>query len=135
MDDVQHLEHQWRNNHTNLRIFSTACKGWIHKTKTDPTSHCSECHSLLSNNQFKIALRKPVPADENYIFVNRRFQHSILGEHYARAKGLKNLIETAVCYPWLAYFSPLLNCYFTGCETLSICALCGRCIGRQIQGP
>ena len=97
VDDIQHLEHKWRNDHTNLRVFSTTCKGWIHKTATDQTSHCAECHSLLSNNQFIIALRKPVPADENYIYVNHRFQHSILGEQYARTKGLKNLIETAVC--------------------------------------
>ena len=98
VDDVQHLEHQWRNDHTNLRVFSTACKGWIHKTATDPTSHCAECHSLLSNNQFKIALQKPVPVDEIYIYVNHRFQHSILSEHYTQTKGLKNIIETAVCY-------------------------------------
>lgn len=99
VDDVQRLEHQWRNDHTNLRIFSTACKHWIHKTESNPSSHCSECHSLLSNNQFKIALWKPVPTDENYIYVNRRFQHSILGKQYARTKGLKNLIERAVSYP------------------------------------
>ena len=112
VDDIQHLEHQWQNDHTNLCIFSTACKGWIRKAESNPTSHCSECHLLLSNNQFKIALRKPVPADENYIYVNRRFQHSILGEQYARTKGLKNLIKTAVNYPWLVYFSLLLIYYY-----------------------
>ena len=42
--DVQLLDHQWRNDHANLRIFSTGCTRWIHKTETDSAAHCLKCH-------------------------------------------------------------------------------------------
>ena len=94
VDNIQQLEHQWRNNHLNLRVFSTACEHWINN---HGLQHCKKCHLLLSNNKFIIMLRKPTPTDENFIYVNRRFRDSILGEQYVRTKGLKNLVESAVC--------------------------------------
>jgi hypothetical protein len=104
VDDIQQLEHQWRNDHANLRIFATTCERWIEKDWTDRLRHCKKCHLLLSNGKFKVMLRKPVPEDENFIYVNKRFRNSVLGEQYARAKGLKNVIESAVrCKSFMHY--------------------------------
>lgn len=104
VDDIQHLEHQWRNDHANLRVFSTDCKRWIQKKPTEKNSRCDNCQSLLSNNQFRTTLRKPVPADENFRYVNYRFRNSVLGEQYARTKGLKHLVESAVCHIYFFRF-------------------------------
>jgi hypothetical protein len=97
VDDIQQLEHQWWNDHANLHIFSTTCKRWIKKNLTNHLQHCKKCHLLLSNGKFKVMFQKPVSEDKIFIYINKCFHNSVLGEHYTRAKGLKNLIESVVC--------------------------------------
>ena len=98
-------EHQWRNDHENLRVFSTSCS---HEVKSsDPVGlnnvpPCGPCSSLLSNNNFKSALSVPVPLNKHYIHINYWFRNRHLGHLYARTKGLKILIEAEV---------PLLSSY------------------------
>lgn len=96
--DTQAHEHQWRNDHKHLRVFSISCS---HNVNVDSSSldhipPCGPCFSLLSNNSFKRALNIPIPLDENYIHVNYRFRNQHLGHLYARMKGLKELIEVEV---------------------------------------
>jgi hypothetical protein len=101
--NVQQHEYLWRNDHNHLRIFSTTCEKStsIQDTEVDGRIHpCQSCLALLPNRRFIDLLNKPVPADDNYIYVNRRFQNQILSEAFAKVKGLKHIIETAVClYP------------------------------------
>jgi hypothetical protein len=97
VDDIQCHEHQWRNDHAKLRVFSTRCKrSMMVRSDSADSGSCTECQALLQNNKFTIALRKPTPHKKNYKFVNRRFQDPVLGELYARTKGLQDLIESAV---------------------------------------
>jgi hypothetical protein len=96
--DIQMHEQQWRNDHANLCVFSTTCRrSVLVRTIDQDAPPCSDCQGLLRNNKFETALRKPTPLKENYKFVNRRFQDPILGELYARTKGLQELIESTVC--------------------------------------
>ena len=44
VDDIQQLEHQWWNDHANLRIFTTICERWI---KMDLTNHLQHCKSAI----------------------------------------------------------------------------------------
>lgn len=91
--DRQQHEHKWRNDHRQLRVFAVACKRNV--PHNDPLP-CSECKQVLSSKAFKDALRKPNPEEKNYIYTNHRFRSPLLGQIYARAIGLKELIETPV---------------------------------------
>jgi hypothetical protein len=95
--DIQVHDWKWRNDHAKLRIFSTRCNkvSTEHKENQRPLP-CSQCLALLSLRPFMVLLNKPVPAEENYIYVNTRFRNHILGENYAKVKGLKQIFETAV---------------------------------------
>ena len=98
VDDLQVHEQQWRNDHAKLRVFSTSCKRSTHIRNSNDSEPfpCTGCQALLNNNQFKISLRKPMPESKNYKFINRRHQEPLLGELYARTKGLQDLIESSV---------------------------------------
>lgn len=98
---IQTNQHTWRNDHVNLRVFSTACEKEVKReitTGTDRTSWpCQNCRKVLTDRRFQAVLRKKVPSDENYIYVNHRFRNQILGEQYAKNVGLRDLIENSVC--------------------------------------
>ena len=95
---VQAHEHQWHNDHENLRVFSTSCSREVKFSNLEIVTvpPCRPCSALLSNNNFKAALSVPVPLDKHYIHVNYRFCNRHLGHIYARTKGLKKLIEAEV---------------------------------------
>ncbi|KAJ7852261.1 hypothetical protein B0H13DRAFT_1453529, partial [Mycena leptocephala] len=69
ISDTQHREHRWRNDHSNLRVFSTRCrKEVISRLPGSRTLPCSECSSLLGLKNFKQAIRRPAPDDKDYIY-------------------------------------------------------------------
>ncbi|KAJ7827971.1 hypothetical protein B0H14DRAFT_3719732 [Mycena olivaceomarginata] len=91
--DVQYHEQKWRNDHANLRIFSTACEKMV-PAATPRTLPCHPCVTLLSRKSLKRALDKKGPAKpENYIYTNEQFRNQLLGEIYGRTIGLKDIIE------------------------------------------
>ncbi|KAJ6556704.1 hypothetical protein B0H10DRAFT_2201541 [Mycena sp. CBHHK59/15] len=95
--DTQRHERQWINDHAKQRVFSTNCKkqvlaGGLDGSRVLP---CSECSSILGNSRFKQAIRLPIPADENYLYVNDKYRNQELAHIYARTVGLKEIIETA----------------------------------------
>ncbi|KAF8209531.1 hypothetical protein K438DRAFT_1572203 [Mycena galopus ATCC 62051] len=91
--DIQYHEQKWRNDHANLRIFSTACDKQV-PAATPRTLPCQPCAMLLSRRSLKRALEKKGPAKpENYIYTNEQFRNQLLGEIYGRTIGLKDIIE------------------------------------------
>ncbi|KAJ7245054.1 hypothetical protein C8J57DRAFT_1082457 [Mycena rebaudengoi] len=90
--DTQYHEHKWRNDHLNLRIFSTDCEKFVPGT-TPRTLPCPSCTGLLSRKSFKKALKKPAPELKNFIYTNQEFRNQVLGEIYGRSIGLKDIIE------------------------------------------
>ncbi|KAJ7101505.1 hypothetical protein B0H15DRAFT_769608 [Mycena belliarum] len=94
--NAQRHERVWVNDHGKQRVFHTSCKKQVLAAADGSRIlPCSECSSVLSHPRFKQAIRCPVPADENYIYVNHQYRNKELGEIYARAIGLKEIIETA----------------------------------------
>ncbi|KAJ7292486.1 hypothetical protein C8J57DRAFT_1456964 [Mycena rebaudengoi] len=91
--DVQQHEQKWRNDHANLRVFSTDCRKTAELEAKSQPLPCSSCSKLLSNRAFRTAVNKEPPADGSYIYVNERFRNQALGEMYARTIGLKDIIE------------------------------------------
>ncbi|KAJ7258598.1 hypothetical protein C8J57DRAFT_1644546, partial [Mycena rebaudengoi] len=90
--DTQQHEQAWRNDHANWRVFSTKCKKTV-PSHTSQSLPCSSCAALLSKKAFKVALKKPAPEPENYIYVNKQYRNQVLGELYARTIGLQDIIE------------------------------------------
>ncbi|KAJ7034214.1 hypothetical protein C8F04DRAFT_1350091 [Mycena alexandri] len=93
VQDVQYHERKWRNDHVNLRIFSTECKKCVQATSIAKARPCAACSALLSSKSFKKTLKKPPPDPKNTIFTNRRYQNQLIGEIYGRTVGLQGIIE------------------------------------------
>ncbi|KAJ6522433.1 hypothetical protein DFH09DRAFT_1421922 [Mycena vulgaris] len=94
--DQQLHERKWTNDHSNMRVFSTTCNKNVSAPQNGSrTLPCSGCSSILGNPRFKQAIRRPIPDDENYIYVNEKYRNQLLGGLYARSIGLKEIIETA----------------------------------------
>lgn len=123
--DSQAHEHQWRNDHRNLRVFATKCKQTVLSPSTGRRLPCFECISLLSNHRFTAILQKKTPTEENAIYTNRQWQNQIIGEHYARIKGLKDIIETAVSR-FLDKCHIVISCTIPGCEKYTLYYICKR---------
>lgn len=118
--DTQLHEHAWRNDHDRIRVFSTKCKHIVADLAPNRPLPCTECRGILRSRTFKALLRKPVPADENFIFTNKRFRSKRLGEIYARTIGLKDIIEAPVSLPLLhapAFFKSYLWLHLKDAKT------------------
>lgn len=91
-------EQRWRNDHQGMRVFSTTCATTCNgHSKSDARPlPCQACASLLKLHRFQTILNKPTPANENYKYINTRFRNPLIGEQYAKVKGLKELLDAAV---------------------------------------
>ncbi|KAJ6620818.1 hypothetical protein B0H10DRAFT_2432733 [Mycena sp. CBHHK59/15] len=70
--DTQQHERKWRNDHAELRIFSSSCQ---------------------KKKSFKVALKKPAKDPKNYIYTNKQYKNQLLGEIYSRTIGLQDIVE------------------------------------------
>ena len=96
--DTQMHEWKWRNDHANLRVFSTSCQKKVadRSAAAKRSKPCSECHAVLQSKAFKNAIRRPIPSDKKIIFVNHRFRNKLLGRIYARTIGVREIVEDEV---------------------------------------
>ncbi|KAL1684578.1 hypothetical protein GGG16DRAFT_68050 [Schizophyllum commune] len=92
---LQMHDRKWRNDHANRRVFSRDCL-----EVAGPRCHtgsrylpCAECYEVFASRSFKTAINKPIPTDENYIYVNKRFRNAAVANIYARTIGLRSIIE------------------------------------------
>lgn len=109
VDDIQVREHEWTNDHANLRVHSTVCSRWVEVNSHESDRLCDKCKTLLGNNKLKIILRKPTPHSDNFRYNNKKYRNSVLGDHYACVKGLKSLIDSAVSLSISAFPSASSN--------------------------
>lgn len=96
--DRQIHEHRWQNDHHNDRVFSRQClKEVLDSENGERVYPCNSCTTILRDAQFRRALNKKQPDDENLIYTNKRWQPAkkLIGL-FARTKGLKELIENSV---------------------------------------
>jgi hypothetical protein len=96
--DSQFHEQQWRNDHANIRVFSTQCNRITQgqDSNTKRPLPCTECKTILNWKRFTEAIEREPPSDKNYKYVNHRFRNQILGENYGKVIGLRHIIESAV---------------------------------------
>ncbi|KAF9481696.1 hypothetical protein BDN70DRAFT_991713 [Pholiota conissans] len=90
--DTQAHEWKWKNDHGNLRVFSTSCQHNVLNTSPSRLLPCSDCTLLLKNKVFKNALQRPTPNDDNFKYTNLRFRGDLLGKIYARTIGVKAIL-------------------------------------------
>ena len=93
----QRHEHQWRNNHQTLRVFSVRCTATRlgHDQKTGRILPCRPCTELLNLRSFLTIINIPTPSNKNYKYINKQFRNPIIGEQYAKIIGLKELLDAA----------------------------------------
>jgi hypothetical protein len=98
--DIQMHEWKWRNDHGNLRVYSTSCQKNVPARSTNSSSKrpkpCLPCITVLQSKAFKNAIRVPIPSDQNYKFVNFRFRNKLLGRIFGHTVGVKHIIEDDV---------------------------------------
>ncbi|KAJ7670785.1 hypothetical protein DFH06DRAFT_980885 [Mycena polygramma] len=92
VQDTQYHEQMWRNDHHNLRVFSTDCKKTV-MCRGPRACPCSSCSALLTRKSFKKTLKKKAPDPKNYIYTNAQYKNQLLGEIYGRSIGLQDIIE------------------------------------------
>ena len=97
--DTQMHEWQWRNDHENLRVHSTSCQKKVadRSAAAKRPKPCPDCDNVLRSRAFRNAIRRPIPSDEKFIFINHRFRNKSLGRIYGRTIGVKEIIEATVC--------------------------------------
>lgn len=88
----------WRNDHTALAVFSTACRKTVYEVlpSSSLSSLCSACELVLRLKLFRNALNVPVPDKDNYKFLNERYRNELLGKVYTRVHGLSELLDDTV---------------------------------------
>ena len=122
--DTQMHEWKWRNDHGNLRVYSTSCQKLVNSRSTDSKrpKPCLSCVAVLQSRGFKNAIRVPTPSDKNYKFVNFRFRNKLLGRIFARTIGVKHIIEDEV-WRILSYFLIYLFIYFRIPDLVLLCVM------------
>ncbi|OSC96522.1 hypothetical protein PYCCODRAFT_1379012 [Trametes coccinea BRFM310] len=85
-------QHQWawRNDHTAVAVFSTACGKGL---DTIGQTLCTECSRVLYSKVFCNALRVPVPEGHNYKFLNTQYRNETLGTIYTQVHGIRELLK------------------------------------------
>ncbi len=101
VDTIRQHNYTWRNDRSNVRIFSTSCRKSMYCPQDlDSSSRvpplCNDCSDLLRSKAFKNALRVPLKSDENLKFTNKTYIPESEAKIYARCKGLRSLIEDNV---------------------------------------
>ena len=97
--ETQRTEHTWINDLEKCRIFSRKCTSIASGTKNGTLSPCLNCLTLLkSDERLRYVLKKPVPHEKNFKFINFRFRNRKAGLQYAHIKGFHKLLEEAVSH-------------------------------------
>ncbi|KAF7291444.1 hypothetical protein MIND_01289500 [Mycena indigotica] len=93
--DAQEQSHTWENKHHSLpvRVYSRTCKKLVCDLSPLRTAPCRECQQVLRSRSFKTAIHRPKPEDRHYVHTPYRFRSPLMGQIYARAIGVKELIE------------------------------------------
>lgn len=103
--------HRWKLDHLRSRITaigSNPCAENVRASTTldiDSLSPCEPCRALLSLREFQTAIQKPLPANQNHVFVPHRHQNSAIGQIYAKNIGLEDLLSEVwlICSLYMNY--------------------------------
>lgn len=89
--------HQWRNDHLRQTVFSSSCLKDFHVVGSHMSVVlCAECTKLLKLKKFKNALNKPMPKDENFVYLNSHYRNEAGGLVMACVFGIGDVFRAAV---------------------------------------
>lgn len=95
--DKQDSEHTWKNNHRRMNCRSTSClQVSINVTESGRILPCSNCREFFRSKPFHAVLNRKPPNSKGLRHVNERFQNRLLAHQWSEAKGLRELVESAV---------------------------------------
>lgn len=88
----------WRNNHRRMNCRSTSCRQFsVEVTSAGRVLPCPQCQNVSASREFQNALNHKVPSNPKKMkHVNERFRNTLLAHQWADAKGLRELVESAV---------------------------------------
>ena len=97
---AQRQQHQWRNHADIETVFSASCNTNVQIREGMDTPPCSECAKVLGNRRFKQAISLPLPDKDKQKYMPKKLLNETAIEHYARATGLKTIIDanSKVCH-------------------------------------
>lgn len=107
--DTRMHEWKWKNDQVNHRVYAITCQQLVVDRPPHRPHPCSECNTILHSKAFKSAIRKPIPSDKNCKFINYRFRNPLLGSIYARATGIREIVEDEVHFHFIYFFNSLLT--------------------------
>lgn len=91
---AQRQRHRWRIFADLPKVFASSCTQSVRiRMGQMPVPPCSQCQALFTDNAFKNALAKPLPAPENAKFTPRHLVNRTAVEQYGRISGLGALID------------------------------------------
>ena len=124
VQDHQQCGQKWKNDHERQCVFAASCHMYVSVKPGHNIEPCTACLEVSCSKGFKNALCVPLPAAENYIYLNREYQNTALGQLYTKSKGLSALVQAQVgvsllfgshcslpCYPGCQEVAPRLLCY------------------------
>ncbi|KAI0669608.1 hypothetical protein C8Q78DRAFT_977184 [Trametes maxima] len=79
----------WRNDHTKLAVFATACK----KTAPNSGGICTACERVLTSKPFRNALNVPLPESGRYKFLNEKYRNTVLGNIFSQVHEITELVS------------------------------------------
>jgi hypothetical protein len=84
----------WRNSRALNSVFSTKCEDMVYTAVSAPNPlPCQKCRELYENHTFQVALRRPMPREENMKHVPKAYRCPQLGEIYLKYHGVRQLLE------------------------------------------
>jgi hypothetical protein len=92
---TQLQQHKWQNDTRHGFVRATNCLKDVIGHSNAQAKPCQKCYALLSDAGFKKAIKIPIPAEENYKFLNKEYLDQAAIDLYGRVTGLKQLLETA----------------------------------------
>nr|GAT48523.1 predicted protein [Mycena chlorophos] len=96
---MQQLAWRWTNDHQFEAVYSVHCTEFVASGDIGP---CLSCFGLLRLRNFRKAINRPLPADENFKYNNKQYLHQSTAKIFARSKGLIALFEGKIT-PGLQY--------------------------------
>ena len=97
--DTQNLQSKWHCDHHDKCIYSCIpeCLHWTSQRKGEHDLPCTNCQALLSNQQLKDVLQKPMPQDKDLRHTNTQWHlpKKLVGL-FACINGLREIFEEMV---------------------------------------
>jgi hypothetical protein len=133
IDKTQTHRRTWRIDRKQQAVYSTCCQKLVAEPlpSADSIYLCTKCASVDSSQAFKSALRRDVPSNQNFRFLNVKYKNDQLGLIFAKTKGLEDLFLEKVNH--LVTLQKCCTELSVGHQGLCLCSIRPWCLKGKIQ--